>query len=129
MSETPKNADESMKKSLISFAFHGTPVITTEKLNGKNYLNWHSSVEIWFLGQRLSDHLTKKASEIDAKSKDDWVAADYQLVSVLWNSIEPKWCIFVRIGHVMRFGRRLRTFMPMIFRDYMNLSATCLPFR
>ncbi|PNY13664.1 receptor-like protein kinase [Trifolium pratense] len=83
MSDIPKTDVKSAKKSLISFAFHGTPIITTEKLNGKNYLNWHSSVEIWFLGQRLSDHLTKKASEIDAKSKDDWKAADYQLVSVL----------------------------------------------
>ncbi|GAU10062.1 hypothetical protein TSUD_423020, partial [Trifolium subterraneum] len=91
-----RNDAESTKKSLISFAFHGTPIITTEKLNGKNYLNWHSSVEIWFLGQRLSDHLTKKVSEIDAKSRDDWKAADYQLVSVLWNSIEPKLMVHFR---------------------------------
>ncbi|KAK2418425.1 putative mitochondrial protein [Trifolium repens] len=97
MSEIPKNDADSTKKNLISYAFHGTPVITTEKLNGgKNYLNWHSSVEIWFLGQRLSDHLTKKASEIDDKSKDEWEAADYQLVSVLWNSIEPKLMVHFR---------------------------------
>ncbi|KAK2454629.1 VPS35 endosomal protein sorting factor [Trifolium repens] len=95
--EIPKNDADSTKKNLISYAFHGTPVITTEKLNGgKNYLNWHSSVEIWFLGQRLSDHLTKKASEIDDKSKDEWEAADYQLVSVLWNSIEPKLMVHFR---------------------------------
>ena len=42
------------------------------------------------MGQRLSDHLTKKLSDIDAKLKDEWEAADYQLVSVLWNSTEPK---------------------------------------
>lgn len=47
-----------MKKSLISYAFQGAVIITTEKLNGKNYLNWYSAVEIWFLGQRLSNHLT-----------------------------------------------------------------------
>lgn len=40
------------KKSLISFAFQGTYVVTTVKLNGnKNYLNWYDSVELWFLGQ------------------------------------------------------------------------------
>ena len=89
MSEIPTKEADSSKKSLISFAFHGTLIITTEKWNGKNYLNWYSLVEIWFLGQRLFDHLTKKLSDIDAKLKDEWEAADYQLVSVLWNSIEP----------------------------------------
>lgn len=78
------------KKSLISFAFHGAPVITTTKLNGnKNYLNWYASVELWFLGQHLSDHLTKKVSEINKEINDDWKVTDYQLVSFLWNSIEP----------------------------------------
>lgn len=77
------------KKSLISFVFQGTPVITTSKLNGnKNYLNWYASVELWFLRQRLSDHLTKKVYEIDKEIKDDLEAVDYQLISLFWNSIK-----------------------------------------
>jgi len=39
MSEIPTKEADSSKKSLISFAFYGTPIITIEKLNGKNYLN------------------------------------------------------------------------------------------
>lgn len=37
--------------------FSGTPVITSEKLNGsKNYLSRSSSVELWFLGQGHHEH-------------------------------------------------------------------------
>lgn len=36
----------------------------------------------------LSDHLTIKVSEIDKEIKGDWEVVDYQLVSLLWNSIE-----------------------------------------
>lgn len=56
-----------------------------EKLNGENYLNWYSSIELWLLSQRYSDHFTKKASYIDAKLKDSWELIDYQLVSLLQN--------------------------------------------
>jgi len=35
----PKEGDSATKKSLISYAFQGAAIITTEKLNGKNYLN------------------------------------------------------------------------------------------
>jgi len=42
------------------------------------------------LGQYLFVHVTKKASEIDDKLKDDWEAINYKLVSLLWNYIEAK---------------------------------------
>jgi len=67
---------------LISFAFQGTPIITAEKLNGRNYLNWYFAIEIWFLGQHLFVHITKKASEIDVALKDDWEAINYKRVSL-----------------------------------------------
>ncbi|WVY94798.1 hypothetical protein V8G54_033886 [Vigna mungo] len=34
-----------------TFSFSGSPSITSEKLNGKNYLSWSAAVEMWFLGQ------------------------------------------------------------------------------
>lgn len=61
---------EASKKSLISFAFFGSPTITPERLNGKNYLYWYNVVEVWFLGQGLSEHLTKKTDEIDVAKRD-----------------------------------------------------------
>lgn len=84
------------KKSLISFAFSGTPVITSEKLNEANYLDWSNAVEIWFLGQGLSEHLTKKCADIDASEKKEWEKADYQLVSLLYQAIEPRLIVHFR---------------------------------
>jgi len=34
-----------------------------EKLNGKTYLSWASSVEPWFLVQGYNDHLEKEDVE------------------------------------------------------------------
>ncbi|KAG6501800.1 hypothetical protein ZIOFF_041684 [Zingiber officinale] len=78
-----------VQKSPFSFAFSGTPSITSEKLNGKNYMDWSSAVEIWFLGQGLSDHLETQVAEHDDASKAEWQRVDYQLVSLLWQSIDP----------------------------------------
>nr|KYP49899.1 hypothetical protein KK1_028398 [Cajanus cajan] len=98
MAEIPKENPkiESSKRGLVSFAFSGSPTITSEKLNGKNYLDWSTAVEMWFLGQGLYDHLTKRASEIDKEVRDEWQRADYQLVSLLWQSIEPKLMVHFR---------------------------------
>nr|KYP34329.1 Copia protein [Cajanus cajan] len=41
-----------MAASGPALAIAGTHTITIEKLNGKNYLSWAASVELWFLGQR-----------------------------------------------------------------------------
>lgn len=83
-------------KSLVSFVYSGNASITTDKLNGKNYLNWSAAVNMWFLGQKLSEHLTKKPSDIDKESRDVWEQADYQLVSLLWQSIEPTLLVHYR---------------------------------
>lgn len=84
------------QKSPFSFAFSGTPSITSLKLNGKNYMDWSSAVEIWFLGQGLSDHLTSQAEEQDDASKAEWQRVDYQLVSLLWQSIDPSLLVHYR---------------------------------
>ncbi|XP_057422899.1 uncharacterized protein LOC130716883 isoform X3 [Lotus japonicus] len=84
------------KKSLVSYAFSGSPKITSEKLDGKNYLSWRDAVDIWFVGQGLSDHLSTKVSDIDATKRDDWKKVDAQLVSLLWQSIEPSLMLHFR---------------------------------
>lgn len=85
-----------VQKSPFSFAFSGTPSITSEKLNGKNYMDWSSAVEIWFLGQGLSDHLETQVAEHDDASKAEWQRVDYQLVSLLWQSIDPSLLVHYR---------------------------------
>ena len=94
--ESSSVTSDSSKKSLVSFAFSGTPTITSQKLNGKNYLDWHAAVDVWFLGQGLFDHLTKKAEDIPADERDQWKRADYQLVSLLWQSIDSKLLVHYR---------------------------------
>lgn len=42
-----------------------SPTITLEKLNGKNYLSWYASIELWFLGQGFHNPLEKDHSEKD----------------------------------------------------------------
>lgn len=80
-----------LKRVLFRLRFKEHLLLPHKNLNGnKNYLNWYASVQLWFLDQRLSDHLTKKVSKIDASIKDDWESVDYQLVSLLWNSTESK---------------------------------------
>ena len=86
----------SHSKNHPSFVFSGSPTITSEKLNGKNYMDWQTAVEIWFLGQGLDDHLTKKAVDINTADQDQWKKADYQLVSLLWQSIDPKLLVHFR---------------------------------
>jgi len=50
-------ASDSQKTDGYVFSISGTPTITSEKLNGKNYLAWSASVELWFLGQGYHEHL------------------------------------------------------------------------
>ena len=45
-----------MNSILTSTPLSGTPTITTQKLNWKNYLSWSASVELWFLVQEALDH-------------------------------------------------------------------------
>ncbi|KAL2332347.1 hypothetical protein Fmac_019928 [Flemingia macrophylla] len=63
--------------------------ITTEKLDGKNYLSWAASVELWFLGQGYHDHLEQENIEGSIEARDKWKKLDFQLCELLWHSVEP----------------------------------------
>ncbi|XP_070054782.1 uncharacterized protein [Nicotiana tomentosiformis] len=65
-------------------------IITSEPLEGSNYLAWVSSVELWCRGQDVQDHLIKKSSEGDEKAIELWAKIDSQLCSILWRSIDSK---------------------------------------
>nr|KYP51532.1 hypothetical protein KK1_026558 [Cajanus cajan] len=62
----------------------GTLTITTEKLNGKNYLSWAAFVELWFLGQGYHNHLEMEDTEGSDESRAKWKKLDFQLCVVLW---------------------------------------------
>ena len=57
-------ASDSQKTDGYVFSISGTPTITSEKLNGKNYLAWSASVELWFLGQGYHEHLEQSSEKI-----------------------------------------------------------------
>ncbi|RDX62251.1 hypothetical protein CR513_59438, partial [Mucuna pruriens] len=64
--------------SIISFL--GTPTITAEKLNWKNYRAWSDSVELWFLGQGFHDHLEKQEAEIPEENRAPWLKLDLEIL-------------------------------------------------
>ena len=70
-------------------------LVDSPMVNGKNYLGWYTTIDVWFLSQGLSEHLTKKVEDIIVIERDEWKRVDYQLV--------------------MMFGRKLNIFMPMIY--------------
>ncbi|RDX74478.1 hypothetical protein CR513_45772, partial [Mucuna pruriens] len=76
------------QRSFISFS--GTPTITAEKLNWKNYRAWSDSVELWFLGQGFHDHLEKQEAEIPEENRAPWLKLDCQLCAILWQSVSPE---------------------------------------
>jgi len=43
--------------SALVLQFPGSPPITSNKLNGKNYSSWFAFDELWLLGQVSHDHL------------------------------------------------------------------------
>ncbi|BAU01817.1 hypothetical protein VIGAN_11113600, partial [Vigna angularis var. angularis] len=79
-----------------TLSFSGSPSITSEKLNGKNYLSWSAAVEMWFLGQGHYDHLERDGSHVPTEKADQWKQADFQLCALLWQSVEPKLFVSLR---------------------------------
>ena len=80
---------DSQKTDGPAFSISGTPTITSEKLNGKNYLAWSTSVELWFLGQGYHEHLEQSSKKISEDKCEQWKKLDYQLCALLWQSVEP----------------------------------------
>lgn len=56
-------------------------------------MDWQATIEIWFLGHGLSHNLTKNAEDIDVTEREKWKKANYQLVSFLRHSIDPKFMV------------------------------------
>jgi len=55
----------------------------------KNHVDWQAADEMWFLGQGLSDHLSKKTYNVAAAEK-----ADARLAGLLWQSIDSKLMVY-----------------------------------
>lgn len=67
----------------------GAPVIISNKLiESVNYLSWEAFLKMWFKGQGQTNHLTKKAEDVDATNKAKWEQVDAQLCNILRNSID-----------------------------------------
>lgn len=67
----------SEKQSLVPGAYggspiFGTPVISTVKLNGKNFADWRDAAKLWFMCQGHLQHLPKDVSEIEESKKATW---------------------------------------------------------
>jgi len=71
-------------------SFSESLCITSEKLNGQNYLSWLTAVEMWFLSQGHHDHLEKDDSHVPIKKVEHWKQEDFQLCALLWQSMEPR---------------------------------------
>jgi len=61
----------------MSSSLLATPIITSTKLNWKNYSSLSTSVELWFLGQGYHDHLEKNVSTILEEEKPKWQKLDF----------------------------------------------------
>jgi len=44
---------------------------------------------MWFLGQGHHEHLEKDCSHVPSEKAEQWKQADFQLCSLLWQSVEP----------------------------------------
>jgi len=80
--------------SVISFS--RSPSITSEKLDGQNYLSWSAAVEMWFLGQGHHDHLEKDGSHVPQEKAEQWKQANFQLCALLWQFMEPRLLMSLR---------------------------------
>ncbi|BAT98680.1 hypothetical protein VIGAN_09235200 [Vigna angularis var. angularis] len=72
-----------------ALSFSGSPSITSEKLNGKNYMSWSAAVEMWFLGKGRYDHLEQDGSQVPSDMAEQWKQADFQLCALLCNLWNP----------------------------------------
>lgn len=85
--DSSKDDAKGEKKGMILFSFSVSP--TTEELDGKSYLGWYTIIEVWFLNQGVSEHLTKKVEDSNVIERQ-WKRVGYQLLSLLYQYIDPK---------------------------------------
>jgi len=71
-----------------SVSLSGTPTITFEKLDGKNFLSWSASVELWFLGQGFHNHHEQDRSNAPSDQAEHGIKLIFRFVPYcgsLWN--------------------------------------------
>lgn len=62
-----KNNSGSSIKNIMSFIFSGNPIITYQKLNDENYLNYQDVINMQFIEQNLLDNLPKKETHVSQR--------------------------------------------------------------
>nr|GMD07819.1 Retrovirus-related Pol polyprotein from transposon RE2 [Ipomoea batatas] len=89
--ETSDSVENIISSSVFVPNLSGNLVITSEKLCGsQNYHSWSDVVEMWFMGQGVSDHLEKGEEKVPENEKAIWKRVDAQLCSLLWQSLSPE---------------------------------------
>ncbi|KAJ7961528.1 UBN2_3 domain-containing protein [Quillaja saponaria] len=64
--------------------------ITTRKLNNSNYLQWSRAVEVYLIGQGYENQFTSEPPKKGTEEAKAWRKVDNQIISLLWNSMEPQ---------------------------------------
>ena len=64
--------------------------MTSIKLNGENYVPWAKSVEVFLKAKKKVKHVRDEKPPEDSPGFDDWEQEDAQIMTWLWNSMEPK---------------------------------------
>jgi len=105
-------------------SFSRIPTITSEKLNGKNYLSWSASVQLWFLDQGFHDHLEQDGSNVPSNQVEQWKRTDFQLsyFGNLWNPND--WVLLSRLKRATPYGKRLEEYISQRLYDSANRLAS-----
>ena len=61
---------------------------TSTKLKGSNYLQWSRAIRVFLTGHGKELYLTT-TKPIDATKIPNWLQEDAQIMTWLWNSLEP----------------------------------------
>lgn len=59
----------------------------TNKLNGKNYLLWSTTVRIFLRVKGKEKHIIQSPPLSDEKNVNDWARDDAQIMAWPWNSM------------------------------------------
>jgi hypothetical protein len=73
-------------KDLQDSLFFGS--MTSTKLKGSNYLQWSRAVLVFLTGRGKESYLTT-TKPTDATKISKWIKEDAQIMTWLWNSLEP----------------------------------------
>ena len=60
------------------------------KLDGKNYIIWAKSIQVFLGAHKKITHITQDPPNVKASEYDDWLTSDYSVIMWLVNSMEPQ---------------------------------------